>query len=401
MTRLSEYKNDGGSIYKGISRPSGLWYGHDLSWVRYMDKRKSWSPQISPKGIPVLTVYNHVFGTQKVPAPEEGDTFQDMKRYPPHYVYTLPIPDDAFVSPVYAGPDRSKKVMKITPITLAEWIETLKQERANWYTNSAAIALDASYGGADPLGSAYFQQGMWKTGNGKPDDAYIHILKYLITTDAFDKKKKTRAQSIIDGAKDVPLIDLKSSKEIREEIAKGVFEGKIPMDTEEIQLIEDLFWQPIIQKISAEWGGMDFADELFTKDEYFKVFPMLRFLDAGSGVLFKPADVLGSKDATKDIMAVISWDAAVENPPAPNYVFRLTQDGKIRIAPSGGYRNHFLKGKQMVKTRSMTRRAARRSKSHCAGVKRSAACKRTEGCKFASGTKRRFCRTSKNRKHRA
>ena len=46
----------------------------------------------------------------------------------------------------------------------------------------------------------------------------------------------------------------------------------------------------------------------------------------------------------------------------------------------------------------MTRRA-RRSKSHCAGIKRSAVCKRTEGCKYASGTKRRFCRTSKNRKH--
>jgi hypothetical protein len=54
---------------------------------------------------------------------------------------------------------------------------------------------------------------------------------------------------------------------------------------------------------------------------------------------------------------------------------------------------------KMVKTRSMTRRAARRSKSHCAGVKRSAVCKRTEGCKYASGTKRKFCRTAKNRKH--
>ncbi len=55
----------------------------------------------------------------------------------------------------------------------------------------------------------------------------------------------------------------------------------------------------------------------------------------------------------------------------------------------------------MVKTRSMTRRAkaSRKHKSHCAGVKRSAVCKRTEGCKYASGTKRRFCRTAKNRKH--
>jgi 8-oxo-dGTP pyrophosphatase MutT (NUDIX family) len=56
---------------------------------------------------------------------------------------------------------------------------------------------------------------------------------------------------------------------------------------------------------------------------------------------------------------------------------------------------------KMVKTRSMTRRAkaSRKNKSHCVGIKRSAVCKRTEGCKYASGTKRRFCRTSKNRKH--
>jgi hypothetical protein len=53
---------------------------------------------------------------------------------------------------------------------------------------------------------------------------------------------------------------------------------------------------------------------------------------------------------------------------------------------------------KMATTRSMTRRA-RRSKSKCVGIKRSAVCKRTEGCKYASGTKRRFCRTAKNRRH--
>lgn len=70
--------------------------------------------------------------------------------------------------------------------------------------------------------------------------------------------------------------------------------------------------------------------------------------------------------------------------------------------PGGGSRRVFSRGKsKMVKTRSMTRRAktARKQKSHCVGIKRSAVCKRTEGCKYASGTKRRFCRTAKNRKH--
>ena len=36
-------------------------------------------------------------------------------------------------------------------------------------------------------------------------------------------------------------------------------------------------------------------------------------------------------------------------------------------------------------------------RSTCRKIKRSAACKRTVGCKYASGTKRRYCRKSKNR----
>lgn len=72
---------------------------------------------------------------------------------------------------------------------------------------------------------------------------------------------------------------------------------------------------------------------------------------------------------------------------------------KYLPAPGGGSSRVFSGGEsKMVKTRSQTRRA-RRGKSHCVGIKRSAVCKRTEGCKYASGTKRRFCRTSKNRKH--
>lgn len=67
--------------------------------------------------------------------------------------------------------------------------------------------------------------------------------------------------------------------------------------------------------------------------------------------------------------------------------------------PTAGGDRVFSGGEsKMATTRSMTRRA-RRSKSRCVGIKRSAVCKRTEGCKYASGTKRRFCRTAKNRKH--
>lgn len=67
--------------------------------------------------------------------------------------------------------------------------------------------------------------------------------------------------------------------------------------------------------------------------------------------------------------------------------------------PPGGGRVFSGGESKMVKTRSMTRRAARRAKSHCVGIKRSAVCKRTQGCKQAAGPKRRFCRTAKNRKH--
>lgn len=53
-------------------------------------------------------------------------------------------------------------------------------------------------------------------------------------------------------------------------------------------------------------------------------------------------------------------------------------------------------------TRSKTSKKAiyrRRVKnSTCRKVKRSAVCKRTAGCKYASGSKRRYCRKSKNRR---
>lgn len=39
---------------------------------------------------------------------------------------------------------------------------------------------------------------------------------------------------------------------------------------------------------------------------------------------------------------------------------------------------------------------ARVRNSTCRKIKRSAVCKRTTGCKYASGSKRRFCRKSKN-----
>lgn len=349
QTPLSEYKNGGGTIYKGSSRPSGLWYGHDLSWVNYMDEKGSWSPQISRSDIPVLDVYTHIFGNKRLLPPQEGDEFKTMS-VRPYYVYALPIPDDAFQPPSYTG-DTSKKIMKLTADTLNEFIEIHAPARKEWYATQAQYAI------SDPLGTALMRHTMWKadkTGEIQPSASYIDMLKYLIPTSVFNKDKKTRAQKIIDGSKAVPLIDLRSSPDISKEIVTGVFEGKIPPNTPEIRMIEDLFWVSVTQKIQNTWGGMDFADAFFTPghEEWFIKFPTLHYISAGSGVLFRPVDILGKADPTKDVRAVISWDTPAAG---PNYVFRLTTKGVVRIlsAPKGGSRKSRRKTR-----RSKTRRRA-------------------------------------------
>jgi hypothetical protein len=95
-----------------------------------------------------------------------------------------------------------------------------------------------------------------------------------------------------------------------------------------------------------------------------------------------------------DVLANHEKDAETYNPESRKAIPYLKRyKGGVRVFSRGM--------NKMVKTRSMTRRAktARKQKSHCVGIKRSAVCKRTDGCKYASGTKRRFCRTAKNRKH--
>ena len=51
----------------------------------------------------------------------------------------------------------------------------------------------------------------------------------------------------------------------------------------------------------------------------------------------------------------------------------------------------------MSKTKSLRRSYKKRSRmSTCKNIKRSAVCKRRPGCTYARGTKRRYCRKSKN-----
>ena len=56
-----------------------------------------------------------------------------------------------------------------------------------------------------------------------------------------------------------------------------------------------------------------------------------------------------------------------------------------------------------MKTRSATRKRSDKRKVYRSRIKKSkcrrlgpATCRRTDGCKYARGTKRRFCRKSKN-----
>lgn len=351
-TKLFPTYVDGfGERYKGISRPSGLWYGRDLSWVKMMEDRMSWSPQIIPSDKHPLPIYEHVFGDKKLLAKQSGDKFNVFKEAY-HFAYSLPIPADAFQPPSYAGDDKPRKIMRITPETLAELLENMKEPRREWYTKSAAGALVPKYpGGADPLQGMLLKQTIWKNGTGNPDDGYVTILKHLLTTDVLDKEKRARAVKIINGDRTVALIDLKSSPEVRNEIARGVFNGNISMDTYELRSIEDLFWQPILQEWMITWGGMDFSGDLF-KPEYIQKFPLIHFITRESGVLFKPTQVLGKTAAWQDIAAVISWyDKPVFKDPRidgiPKYVFGVTTDGNIRV---------LLEGRKSAGRRRRTRR---------------------------------------------
>ena len=291
---VSEYKNGSGSTYKGISRPSGLWYGHDLSWVNYMAKEKSWSPQIKPSDAPALPVYLHFLRKETLLPPQPDDTMKTLNATP-HYVYFLPIPKDAFQSPLYTGDDKSTKVMQLTPESLDEWLNSdeLKNRRKTWYENDlvrTAAALE-SYGAKNPIKS------------------FLKSIK---------------------------------SKETQQAIVKKILEGTIPIDTPGVQEIEDLFWKPFLIDIMSTWGGIDFADVFFEPghERYMQRFPTLKYINAGSGVLFNPVDVLGHRDATKDVKAVLSWDKPVPSGSIPNYVFGLTTTGVVRIlsGSTGGRR---------------------------------------------------------------
>lgn len=51
----------------------------------------------------------------------------------------------------------------------------------------------------------------------------------------------------------------------------------------------------------------------------------------------------------------------------------------------------------MSNSKTQRRSSGKKTKSGCNAIKRSAVCKRKPSCTYVRGTKRRYCRTSKNR----
>lgn len=51
----------------------------------------------------------------------------------------------------------------------------------------------------------------------------------------------------------------------------------------------------------------------------------------------------------------------------------------------------------MSNSKTQRRSSGKKTKGGCKGIKRSAVCKRDPSCTYARGTKRRYCRKSKNR----
>jgi hypothetical protein len=162
---------------------------------------------------------------------------------------------------------------------------------------------------------------------------------------------------------------------------------------------------------TGESGGAAIAREV--EEETFTKFPASRFKKVHGNIFTIELTDAEAKDIvhnwrshfTKKIgeLVTLKWEAIKDlnesdvNSDSTTAFNYLPKPGGAAASPEARV---FSGGEsKMATTRSMTRRKTRRGKSHCVGIKRSAVCKRTQGCKQAAGPKRRFCRTSKNRKH--
>lgn len=311
-TPLKEFKdNVRGSIYRE-GRPYGLWYGHDLSWVEAMNRIPTWNIQLSfwsKSPYPPLPLYQHVFGSTKVPEvkPEDGEI--RLLGLPPHYVYELPIPATAFTTDV-SKPDVSS-VLRISAATLPDVLASAKEARATWYAKEATSTFQSSYMDTNPF------ERVWRA-QGPTYQAFLRVLG--IPPDA-----KVKKYEVLEKAR---------------QIVNAIYDGTIPM-TEELLDLERGFWSDHMRNVITKvWGGLDFDADLFPPSrESILQFPILQGLDAESGVLFHPSKVLPA--GPPNLVAIVSGVPVPDAPAGvPVTVFGITKDKQFRVipSPSGGRR---------------------------------------------------------------
>jgi hypothetical protein len=300
LTPLGDLSGSTGSYPGG--RPKGFWYGHDLSWIDVMTTRKSWYPSLRSEGAfpySVRAIYDHALGRVSLPPPADGEALQSVP-WPPHYVYEVPIPESAFSD----TPD-PRSILRLTP-------ESLPAFRA----------------AAQPAWEA------WKP-TGRVDDEVARALR----------TKSPSAAALRALAPTLSINDLAVKKRVA--ILDGLWSGTIPADRELLPIL-DSFWGDYVKSLRTQWGGIDFADAFFpVTPETVQQVSLLRFIDAGSGVLFTPSAVLPSPPT---LLATIRWDAG------PGVRIGVTRAGELRSLPSGGGRRRRTRRRMLKKPKTLKKR---------------------------------------------
>jgi hypothetical protein len=327
-TPLTEFKDTTvGRLYKG-GRPYGLWYGHDLSWVQAMNTIPTWNIRLvgTQSPVPPLPLYEHVFGSTRIPEvkPEDGEV--RPLGLPPHYVYELPIPEAAFTTDV-STPSLSS-VLRISATTLPDLVASAKEARATWYATQAGFTFQSSYMDINPFDR------VWRS-KGPTYAAFLRVLG--LPPDAPIKK-----------------YDLGKKSEV---LLKAIHDGTIPM-SEDLLDLERGFWTDYMRTtLMSVWGGLDFDATLVppSRESVLQV-PLLKDLDADSGVLFFPTKVLPA--GPPHLVAILSGVPVPDAPDGvPTVVFGLTTDTQLRVlpTPSGGRRRRtrrrMLKNPKTLKKR--------------------------------------------------
>jgi hypothetical protein len=298
ITPLGDLKDTTGSYSGG--RPRGFWYGHELSWVNFMESQKAWYPSLRSAGAfpySLRAIYDHAFGRSPLPALAPGEELVPVP-WPPHFIYEVPIPASAFSDTPGRG-----SILRLTRDSLPSFLETARPVRDAW----------------------------------RPTDGIL----IESVTDAL--KSKTPTSTALRALAPPKTPNYQVAKMTRE-ILSGIWDGTIPVN-DSLRPIMDSFWRDYFAGLQAQWGGIDFADDLFPVPlETITQLSLLRFIDAGSGVLFAPQTVLPSPPK---LLTTIRWDA---EPGEGVTRIGVTREGQLRSVPSvGGRRRRRATRRRMFK----------------------------------------------------